>query len=50
MPIKSSKQLRLMLGVANSPSFANKVGIKQSIGKEMVSKTPKKKLKSLLKK
>jgi hypothetical protein len=48
MPIKSTKQLRLMLGAANSPSFAKKVGVKQSVAKEMVSKTPKKKMKKLL--
>jgi hypothetical protein len=34
-----------MLGAANSPSFAKKVGIKQNVAKEMVSKTPKKKMK-----
>ena len=34
MPSKSPAQARLMAGVAHSPSFAKKVGIKQSVGKE----------------
>ena len=49
MPIKSAKQLRMMQGVAHNKSFAKKAGIPMSVGKEMVSKTPKKKMKSLLK-
>jgi len=48
MPIKSAKQLRMMLGVSKSPSFAKKVGVKQSVAKEMLSKTPKKKMRKLL--
>lgn len=36
MPCKSEKQKRLMEGVAHSPSFAAKVGIPQSVGKEFV--------------
>lgn len=34
MPSKSSAQARLMAGVAHSKSFAEKVGIPQSVGKE----------------
>lgn len=36
MPTKSAAQERLMQGVANSPAFAKKVGIPQSVGKEFV--------------
>ena len=36
MPTKSKAQHRLMAAVANNPEFANKVGIKQSVGKEMI--------------
>lgn len=53
MPIKSAKQAKLMLAVANNPDFAKKVGIPQSVGKEFVKATPKSKfnkLKSLMKK
>lgn len=34
MPSKSPAQARLMAGVAHSKSFAQKVGIPQSVGKE----------------
>lgn len=34
MPSKSAAQARLMAAVAHSPSFAKKVGISQSVGKE----------------
>ena len=40
MPIKSKSQERLMQGVAHSPEFAKKVGIKQSVGKEFVKAGP----------
>jgi hypothetical protein len=43
MPIKSKSQERLMQGVAHSPEFAKKVGIKQSVGKEFVKAGPAKK-------
>lgn len=36
MPTKSAAQERLMQGVAHNPSFAKKVGIPQSVGKEFV--------------
>lgn len=39
MPAKTKKQLKFMQAVANSPKFAKKVGVPQSVGKEMVSKT-----------
>jgi hypothetical protein len=34
MPSVSKKQHNLMEGVANSPTFAKKVGISQKVGKE----------------
>ena len=37
MPSVSKKQHNLMAAVAHSPSFAKKVGIKQSVGKEFVA-------------
>ena len=37
MPSSSKKQHNLMAAVAHSPSFAKKVGIKQSVGKEFMS-------------
>ena len=43
MPIQSKSQQRLMQGVAHSPEFAKKVGIKQSVGKEFVKAGPAKK-------
>ena len=43
MPIKSKAQERLMQGVAHSPEFAKKVGIKPSVGKEFVKAGPAKK-------
>lgn len=41
MPLRSKAQARLMEGVAHSPEFAKKVGIKQSVGKEFVASTTK---------
>ena len=43
MPIESKAQQRLMQGVAHSPEFAKKVGIKHSVGKEFVKAGPAKK-------
>ena len=43
MPIESKAQNRLMQGVARSPEFAKKVGIKQSVGNEFVKAGPAKK-------
>ena len=40
MPIQSKAQQRLMQGVAHSPEFAKRVGIKQKVGKEFIK--PKK--------
>ena len=37
MPSVSKKQHNLMEAVANSPKFAKKVGIKQSVGKEFAA-------------
>jgi hypothetical protein len=34
MPSTSPKQARLMAAVAHNPSFAKKVGVPQSVGKE----------------
>ena len=34
MPVKSKKQKKFMQAVANNPEFADKVGVKQSIGRE----------------
>ena len=34
MPSKSKKQKRFMAAVANNPSFANKVGVSQEVGRE----------------
>jgi hypothetical protein len=39
MPAKSKAQFRLMAAVTHSPSFAKKVGIKSSVGKEFVGAT-----------
>ena len=39
MPTRSAKQERLMQAVAHNPSFAKKVGIPQSVGKEFVGKS-----------
>ena len=36
MPSTSKKQHNLMAAVANNPKFANKVGIKQSVGEEFM--------------
>jgi len=34
MPSKTPKQKKFMAAVANSPKFAKKVGVPQSVGKE----------------
>jgi len=34
MPSTSAKQHRFMAAIANSPSFAKKVGVSQSVGKD----------------
>lgn len=38
MPAKSEKQAKFMRAVAHSPSFAKKVGVPQSVGKEFSMK------------
>jgi len=45
VPSVSKKQHNLMEGVAHNPSFAKKVGIPQSVGKEFVSADKGKKFK-----
>jgi hypothetical protein len=45
VPSVSKKQHNLMEAVAHSPSFAKKVGIKQSVGKEFASADKGKKFK-----
>lgn len=47
MPSKSLKQLNFMKAIANNKEFADKVGVKQEIGKEFVKETPKNKFKKL---
>ena len=37
MPSKSAKQHRFMEAIAHSPSFAKKVGVKQSVGKDFAA-------------
>lgn len=38
MPAKTEKQAKFMRAVAHSPSFAKKVGVPQSVGKEFSMK------------
>lgn len=38
MPAKSEKQRKFMQAVANNPSFAKRVGVSQSVGREFVGK------------
>jgi len=38
MPAKSAKQEKFMQAVAHSPSFAKKVGVPQSVGREFTTK------------
>lgn len=38
MPAKSVKQKKFMQAVAHSPSFAKKVGVPQSVGREFTTK------------
>lgn len=38
MPAKSAKQEKFMQAVANNPSFAKKVGVPQSVGREFTTK------------
>ena len=45
MPSVSKKQHNLMMAVAHSPSFAKKVGIKQSVGKDFAAADKGKKFK-----
>ena len=37
MPSKTPKQKKFMAAVANSPKFAKKVGVPQSVGKEFAA-------------
>jgi hypothetical protein len=43
MPAKSAKQKRFMQAVANNPTFANKVGVPQSVGAEYTKENKMKK-------
>jgi len=43
MPVVSKKQGKFMQAVANNPKFANKVGVKQSIGREFTKEKDMKK-------
>jgi len=45
MPSVSKKQHNFMAAIANNPSFAKKVGIKQSVGKEFTDADKGKKFK-----
>ena len=47
MPTKSKKQEKFMRAVANSPKFAKKVGVKQSIGREFTKEKEMKKVKKM---
>ena len=38
MPTTSKKQQKFMLAIANSPKFAKKVGVPQSVGREFTKK------------
>ena len=37
MPSKTKKQAKFMAAVANSPKFAKKVGVPQSVGKDFAA-------------
>ena len=45
MPVKSKKQKRFMQAIEHSKEFAEKVGVKQSVAKEMLHPGNKKKSK-----
>ena len=45
MPSKTKKQEKFMAAVANSPKFAKKVGVPQSVGKDFAAADKKKKMK-----
>ena len=47
MPTKSKKQEKFMRAVANSPKFAKKVGVNQSIGREFTQEKEMKKVKKM---
>jgi hypothetical protein len=47
MPTKSKKQEKFMRAVANSPKFAKKVGVNQSIGREFTQEKDMKKVKKM---
>lgn len=44
MPSKSPAQARLMQAVAHNPSFAKKVGVPQSVGREFSGADSRKRL------
>lgn len=45
--IKSKSQQRLMYAAAQNPEVAKKTGVPQSVAKEFIKSTPKKKFKKL---
>lgn len=47
MPIKSKKQQRLMFAAANDPKVAEETGVSQSVAKEFIEATPKKRFAKL---
>ena len=47
MPVVSKKQGKFMQAVANSPEFANKVGVNQSVGQEFTKEKDMKKVKKM---
>jgi|LakMenE18May11ns_1017448.scaffolds.fasta_scaffold6763235_1 hypothetical protein len=50
MPVKSKAQQRLMFAAAQNPEVAKKTGVSQSVAKEFINSTPKKRFKKLKKK
>ncbi len=50
MPIKSKAQQRLMFTASQNPEVAKKTGVSQSVAKEFIKSTPKKRFKKLKKK
>jgi hypothetical protein len=50
MPIKSKAQQKLMFAASQNPEVAKKTGVSQSVAKEFIKSTPKKRFKKLKKK
>lgn len=47
MPIKSKSQQRLMYAAAENPEISKKIGVPQSVAREYIKSTPKKRFKKL---